>query len=963
MSINRCFIERSIFIFDKIEELLSTFIKSVSRMCDETTTEVMAKTLSSLTQSKMFMDILLRQDGVFVVLEAMIALLEKYPDILSIQEASCRAVVSICGHEIVGFDETRRSRVSQVFYQMLQADQPTLLNSILNGVVVLANKGVTEILNHETLVRVIEIVQNFIHFDEITQIVLAIFRLYSFKAEFRLELSQPSVLDFLFSMAKGEDKLSEELAAIILCNLTAHSDSCASIIHRGLIQLLPSMCGTHPNIQDIHVRTMCNLSSFEESRPQMLKDNILQTILMISLVNSVSKNTKQYCLRVLLNMLDANSITYFVRENIVRAFSGLASVKDAIVQAQCAKGFLVLTSTREGRMEIAMRKTVLMSLFGLLQSYDVVTRNMVGITIYNLLRCDDCYESVAASGGIGLIKVIVTVDSDILREATAQIVISLCSRPSCHHLLAQEPIVPMMVEILHHAHYFAFKAAINALANLSHYSAFRENLIVNDCAIVLLTSLCSTRNISIDLAEEAIRCIYLLSFEKDHAASIINKGKVMLSMHIINARNICSPNTATMMTFILRNLSFNKDARETLVEEDAMVLLISLLGSNQHSKGVIFGALSQLVYNLSKEETLHERLMDGKVMDVVRMIVPSHWEMHEEEEQLAFSAEAILRICATVNLLSETTTCHQPILQGKVIDILSGLLSILPESDQSAAIENEIANCICHITSTPECRQLLSEHGATKLLLQLSTRNAIPDTEKVCSIALSRLSEADTVGTGVVASLLMLSLKMDQREHGSITTDSSMTMQSSASSNQRQQRRFSKFGSTPLKGEKRGDVFQESIRVGLQSSGGAKGFLEKLNSPARKDDTVGNWGSNILTKDAKSQEEAEKAGYVGNYDKFVYEILLDETWVEAGGCSEVEVRISIREPVQSSNPRAYEAADRKDELVVIPMDYLPLPKESKNAELPRIRQGSFVEPSLESSGSNLQDQVYDISTR
>jgi hypothetical protein len=651
-------------------------------------------------------------------------------------------------------------------------------------------------------------------------------------------------------------------------------------------------------------------------------------------------------------MLDDSSIAYYVRSNVVRAFSGLATVADSLVQAQCAKGFLVMTSTQEGRKEIAMRKTVLMALFGLIQSPDIPTKNMVGIAIYNMLSCEYCWESLTSSGAISLVKVLVTSDSGILREASAQILVTLIRRPALHPILVREPLLQMMVEVLQHPAAFAFEAAICALAYLSHFPIFRVHMIDNHCATILLAALMSGNINNKHIAEEVIRCMYLLSFEKEHAAKLIEKSHVMLSMHVINRYRICSPRIARMMTFILRNLSYISASRETLVEEDALSLQLHLLEQYSNSKAVIFSALSHFLHNLSKESYLHEKLMSGKVMDVVRMMVPSESEL-SASSKLSNDPEDVLRICATVNLLSCTTSCHGTILDGGAINTFSTLLQSLPESAVSAAIENEIANCICNITSTPACRELLNRHGATKLLLQLSNRSAIPETQKYCSVALARLSENNHVDEGVVASLLLLSLKMDERDAASLQVSDSYSTQVSPN-RQRGSLTSSQYSGKP---EKARDTFHDSIRLGLVNSAEKHGvdLSPKKASPYR-----GSVARAVLL-DESIKETAEKDEYVGRYDAYFFKHVASTTWVEVGGLCQLQ-KLQLSEPTLSASNNIVQM-ERKEDLLQIPMSSHPLPKESRNAELPHFNEGqdgSLVETSIDSSNADKGNVVYEM---
>lgn len=920
----------------------------------------MTATVAALTRSAMYMDVIIRQGSVLTLLDAMMDLLEQFKDNLPIQESCCIAIVCICGHTSIDFDSKRREQISHVFFYLSQSQEPSLLCSILSGILVLAERGVTEMLSLENLQRVTEIARLYSQHAHLTQICCAIFRLYSYRETFIHEITSDSVLDFLFAKASSEDLISAELAAVVICNLAYFRDSCRMIVQRGLIQLLPSLSCQDPLIQDIYVRCMCNISAFEESKEIMLRERIPQTILMIALVRSVSNTTKRLCLKVLLNILDTNSIPIYVETNVVRAFSGLSTVSDTVIQVLCAKGFLVMTSTEEGRKEIAMRRPVLMALFNLIQCADILTKNMAGVAVYNILCCEACWETVALSGGIALMKVLVTADSDILREASAQALVSLIGRESLHPLLVKEPLLHMMVEVLRRPAAFAFEAALCSLAYLSHFPTFRTILLETDCATILLAALMSGSVNTKHLAEELIRCLYFLSFETSHAVKMIGKSHVMLTMHFITEKNLCSTNIARMMTFILRNLSYIIASRETLVEEDALTLLLNLLRDYPGSKSIIFSAISHFLFNLSKETALHDKLMSSRVMDVVRMMVPKQGDI-DGSENLLHNPKDVLRICATVNMLSSTTNCHQPILDGGVIDTFSVLLHSLGDTEVTAAIENEIANCICNVTSTPKCRELLNRHCATNLLLQLSTRSDVPETQKFCSIALSRLSESEQVEEGMVSSFLLLSLKRDERANQIGSGAESSALQSSSSQFKRSSMGRESVSASHQSLEKKPDTFQESIRTGLAANAVKYGMTVSPTKSTNND----SYASKQQLAEDRANEDTEKGAYSGDYKNYRFVLVKSTTWIESGGLCEMRQVHLTEANIQTAS--TISRSDRKNELEDIPLRPLPLPKESKNAEMPRMtenngsRDGSLVETSIDSVNSTEKvNAVYDM---
>ena len=77
---------------------------------------------------------------------------------------------------------------------------------------------------------------------------------------------------------------------------------------------------------------------------------------------------------------------------------------------------------------------------------------------------------------------------------------------------------------------------------------------------------------------------------------------------------------------------------------------------------------------------------------------------------------------------------------------------------------NEIACALCRLSSTKsiEDKKKLSDQGASEVLTSIAQVTTRRDTQQQCSLALGYLSDTTKVNSGVVGSLLMLSLAQDE---------------------------------------------------------------------------------------------------------------------------------------------------------------------------------------------------------
>ena len=125
------------------------------------------------------------------------------------------------------------------------------------------------------------------------------------------------------------------------------------------------------------------------------------------------------------------------------------------------------------------------------------------------------------------------------------------------------------------------------------------------------------------------------------------------------------------------------------------------------------------------------------------------------------STEDVNYLCKTVELMSETVSCRQALVDGKLLDIFDELYPILTETARE-----DIACTIANISSTKDCRQQLIKQGVCELLIKLSHTTNI-ETQNKCSLALGYLSEITQLSFGIVQSMLMLSLKEEETSNGS----------------------------------------------------------------------------------------------------------------------------------------------------------------------------------------------------
>lgn len=122
---------------------------------------------------------------------------------------------------------------------------------------------------------------------------------------------------------------------------------------------------------------------------------------------------------------------------------------------------------------------------------------------------------------------------------------------------------------------------------------------------------------------------------------------------------------------------------------------------------------------------------------------------------LSFTHNEVSYISRTLNLLSQSPSCHLAIVAGEVMKIFKALIDGL-----SVSARCELATALANLAASKHCREYLIKQSAMELLIALSTTSDAR-TQAQCSMAIGYLSEMSVVSDGVVASSLLLSLSLE----------------------------------------------------------------------------------------------------------------------------------------------------------------------------------------------------------
>lgn len=130
------------------------------------------------------------------------------------------------------------------------------------------------------------------------------------------------------------------------------------------------------------------------------------------------------------------------------------------------------------------------------------------------------------------------------------------------------------------------------------------------------------------------------------------------------------------------------------------------------------------------------------------------------KERYYVTPTEVNNIAEILCLISSTSSCHNLMVEKGILHIFKSLIY----SSCSEKCKCSIAQALSNITSTKSCRQALVNDSAVELLIALSITSNI-ETQRHCATALTFLSEITKVNKGVVASLLLLGLHIDNHQN------------------------------------------------------------------------------------------------------------------------------------------------------------------------------------------------------
>jgi hypothetical protein len=673
----------------KIEELVQYFVESGNGIIDSAAKQALALALAKLSQETKYVEVIEKLSLLNVVLVLLMDLREAHRDSLLLQESCC---IAICRLSLRMKDEIRedgKHKIASIFLDMLHTNDQFVLCSTISGIRALGSSGLCpkQFLADKTLLPTIAtIIARFNHELELCRYGCAVLAVFSYDLSAHDILADKKILTVLFANINSEDPITRELVANTVCNLSMHAIACQTMISMNVVEVLGQLSSsTSETILDLCAKSLCNLTCFPELHKLVINNHVLEILLMISLVRTVSSQTKCNCAKALLNLITNDNLSFITASGAVRIFASLSTIPFPPVQSVCSKGFHILTSNSLRRSEMVKVRTVISSLFHMIKSASTTMSSNVkirlGMAVINLLSCKSSNTEAISAGALSCLKIIVTMEFEELREAVARIILNLSLDEKFHNVLIREPIVPILILILQkHLTPVSFAVAINGLSCLSQIPLFKKILLRDLALEALIGMIIGGKVADSSICYEICRTWTHLSYSVEQAEPIIRSGRLGLALEIMHGSGLSNlSDIQTLIILLVRNLSEAVKARIYIVEQDIFRLLVKILLDDsekaikhdpksvttttssssssssdvppsspqlhQHWTGIKslgYAAMIKIVFNLCQVPGLHSLLVAQGLMQLFQYIcLPLQYSYNEQLQQVASSEPSL----------------------------------------------------------------------------------------------------------------------------------------------------------------------------------------------------------------------------------------------------------------------------------------------------------------------------------
>lgn len=384
----------------------------------------------------------------------------------------------------------------------------------------------------------------------------AVLAALSSQEDCREKLCECGALTALTELAASSDAThaTTRLRCVIaIANLSCEVTIQGAMVSAGVAKVLSSLSNSYKEEKQRYCASaLCNLACHHGSELLLVQQGAVAALMMISMVRSVSLETKQICSKALLNLLTPETLPVLLDEGIVAGCTNLSKLTDEQSMRACATLFAVLTGSPLGREGLYRRRSALVAVFDLLRSEDHGTKALVGVAITNLVCSHDSQAAAVAAGAVPALIQLASLGIPRLEASVA----STFYLMSCRHKECRVEVtgaaLPTVVYLSRSLNAAARWACAKALCTLAWHDDSRPALTGMDVSRAIITIIEDQTkadkgadpvlgNVAVEAEAESLevcaRALYHLASDSQYIPAMIEAGAVKGLALVVSTRS------------------------------------------------------------------------------------------------------------------------------------------------------------------------------------------------------------------------------------------------------------------------------------------------------------------------------------------------------------------------------------------------------------------------------------------
>jgi hypothetical protein len=503
----------------------------------------------------------------------------------------------------------------------------------------------------------------------------------SFSEPAAVKMCQSGACIAISLLSRLEDPNTEMRCSVTLCNISAFSACRSRMLQDQAVVTTLALSSSHFEETRLNcVKVICNLACTPGAEVELMKQQVLPELMIISLVRANTAKTKVVCAAAMVNMLVENTASEMVKEGLIWCLTQLATLPSELLEKAAASAFATIVETDESRATLIESDKGINSLMSLMRTDSRKTRELCWQT-FGRICLENCQERLVQEGVLGVLTELVAGDDYMLKRNSGAI-----------------------------------------LALLTSDKTTRSSIVHDSMKLLVALSSDSGNEPARQFCSDAL---YALSKDLNTRAVIVDHGVLRVMSCLLRTSE--SSHTDVLCMHAMYNITKTKPGSLKLCDPVLIDLIKKLNDAHDASSGDVLMAIIRSVSWGSNEE--NTKLIDAGVIQSMKSIL-------SDSEKGGSNSGAIRRDCAMAcrNFSKCTSTNEMKFLEDGILDLL---LTCINHDD--IEVKRLVAQSMCYLSSRGYNRDTMIERDCVKLIVRLLHAGSLP-LQRECLCTLHYLS-------------------------------------------------------------------------------------------------------------------------------------------------------------------------------------------------------------------------------